>query len=101
MMRSCCSPTRVHPTHVVRPVGSWAAKGENLAIEQTSGRDRINIHGAINLEASGPPKPSPYVDYDNTWLTGTTAWNAVRAMGWRPGARLAFFIRMTTWAEIT
>jgi hypothetical protein len=35
------------------------------------------------LGASGPPEPSPYVDYDNTWLTGTAAWNAARAMGWR------------------
>ena len=36
------------------------------------------------LGASGPPEPSPYVDYDNTWLTGTADWNAERAMGWRP-----------------
>jgi hypothetical protein len=36
------------------------------------------------LGASGPPEPSPYVDYDNTWLTGTANWNAARAMGWRP-----------------
>jgi transposase len=25
-------------------------KGEKLALDQTSGRDRLNIHGAINLE---------------------------------------------------
>jgi transposase len=41
----------VHPTHAARPVGCWAPKHDNLAIEQTSGRDRINIHGAINLES--------------------------------------------------
>jgi transposase len=41
----------VHPTHAARPVGCWAPKADNLAIEQTSGRDRINIHGAINLES--------------------------------------------------
>jgi transposase len=41
----------VHPTHAARPVGCWAPKRDNLAIEQTSGRDRINIHGAINLES--------------------------------------------------
>ena len=35
------------------------------------------------LGASGPPEPSPYIDYDNTWLTGTADWNAERAMGWR------------------
>ncbi len=40
----------VHPTHAVRPAGCWAPKQEKLAIEQTSGRQRINIHGAINLE---------------------------------------------------
>lgn len=40
----------VHPTHAVRPVGCWAPKGVNVAVEQNSGRDRLNIHGAINLE---------------------------------------------------
>ena len=40
----------VHPTHAARPVGCWAPKEESLAIEQTSGRQRINIHGALNLE---------------------------------------------------
>ena len=40
----------VHPTHAARPVGCWAPKEETLAIEQTSGRQRINIHGAIDLE---------------------------------------------------
>jgi len=40
----------VHPTHAVRPCGCWAPKQNQLAIEQTSGRQRINIHGAINLE---------------------------------------------------
>ena len=39
----------VHPSHAVRPAGCWAPKQETLAIEQTSGRERINIHGAIEL----------------------------------------------------
>jgi hypothetical protein len=39
--------------------------------------------GSKVLGASGPPEPSPYIDYDNTWLTGTAAWTAARAMGWR------------------
>jgi transposase len=39
-----------HPTHTVRPVGCWAPKDEPVAVEQSSGRDRLNIHGAINLE---------------------------------------------------
>jgi transposase len=41
----------VHPTHAAQPVGCWAPKQDNLAIEQTSGRQRINIHGAIDLES--------------------------------------------------
>jgi len=40
----------VHPTHGVRPVGCWAPKEVKLAVEQTSGRDRLNIHGAVDLE---------------------------------------------------
>ena len=40
----------VHPTHAVRPVGCWAPKDVPVAITQTSGRHRLNIHGAINLE---------------------------------------------------
>jgi transposase len=40
----------VHPTHAARPVGCWAPKQDNLAIEQTSGRQRINIHGAVDLQ---------------------------------------------------
>ncbi|MGO9770213.1 MAG: IS630 family transposase [Roseiarcus sp.] len=40
----------VHPTHATRPAGCWASKEQKLAIEQTSGRQRINIHGAVNLE---------------------------------------------------
>ena len=40
----------VHPTHEARPAGCWAPKGIKVAISQTSGRDRLNIHGAIDLE---------------------------------------------------
>jgi len=40
----------VHPTHAARPVGCWAKARDNLAIEQTSGRQRLNVHGAIDLE---------------------------------------------------
>jgi transposase len=40
----------VHPTHAARPVGCWAPREEKLAIEQTTGRQRLNIHGAIDLE---------------------------------------------------
>jgi hypothetical protein len=40
----------VHPTHAVRPVGCWAPKEVPVAVEQSSGRDRLNILGAIDLE---------------------------------------------------
>lgn len=40
----------VHPTHIARPVGCWAPKGSKLALSQTTGRDRLNLHGAIDLE---------------------------------------------------
>ena len=41
----------VHPTHAVRAAGCWAPRHCRLAIEQASGRQRINIHGAIDLES--------------------------------------------------
>jgi len=40
----------VHPTHAVRPVGCWAPKDTKVAVAQTSGRQRLNVHGAIDLE---------------------------------------------------
>ncbi len=40
----------VHPTHAVRPVGCWAPKDTPIAVAQTSGRQRLNSHGAIDLE---------------------------------------------------
>jgi hypothetical protein len=40
----------VHPLHEVRPVGCWAPAGTALAVQQTSDRDRPNVHGAIDLE---------------------------------------------------
>lgn len=40
----------VHPTHGTRPVGCWMPKGERVGVDQSSGRDRLNIHGAIDLE---------------------------------------------------
>lgn len=40
----------VHPTHAVRPVGCWAPKDVAVAVEQSSGWDRLNIHRAIDLE---------------------------------------------------
>lgn len=38
----------VHPTHVALAVRCWALKA--VAITQSSGRDRLQIHGALDLE---------------------------------------------------
>jgi transposase len=53
----------VHPTHAARPAGCWAPRQETLALEQTSGRERINIHGAIEL-ASGQTRMIEVVTVD-------------------------------------
>jgi transposase len=53
----------VHPTHAARPAGCWAPSCEKLAIEQTSGRQRINIHGAIDL-ATGQTRMIEVVTVD-------------------------------------
>ncbi len=34
----------VHPTHEARPAGCWAPKDAKVALAQTSGRQRLNIH---------------------------------------------------------
>ena len=40
----------VHPTSAARAAGCWVDANEKVAIEQTAGRQRLNIHGAIDLE---------------------------------------------------
>jgi len=40
----------VHPTHQARVVGCWAPAGEKIGLAPNSGRERLNVHGAINLE---------------------------------------------------
>jgi transposase len=39
-----------HPTHAARPIGCRAPVEQALAIEQTSGRQGLNVHGALDLE---------------------------------------------------
>jgi hypothetical protein len=41
------SPSSMPPAHEARPAGCWAPKDTKGAIAQTSGRDRLNIHGGI------------------------------------------------------
>jgi len=40
----------VHPVHGAQPVGCWAPADVPIAVEQTTGREHLNIQGAINLE---------------------------------------------------
>jgi len=40
----------VHPEHQARPSFGWFRANSQPTLEATSGRQRINIHGAINLE---------------------------------------------------
>jgi len=40
----------VHPVHAARAVGCWARPEETPAVAQTTGREHINIHGALDLE---------------------------------------------------
>jgi transposase len=40
----------VHPTHQSRPAHGWFPKNQKTAIKSTSGRKRLNIQGAIDLE---------------------------------------------------
>lgn len=40
----------VHPAHQARPAGCWAPEDEKVALDQSSGRERLNIHGAVDLE---------------------------------------------------
>ena len=40
----------VHPEHQSRPAHGWFFKGEKVAVKSSSGRKRVNIHGAVNLE---------------------------------------------------
>ena len=45
----------VHPEYQARPAYGWMKTGSNTAIKTTSGRQRVNIHGALNLENFDAP----------------------------------------------
>ena len=57
----------VHPVHAARPTGCWAPKHVPVAIAQTSGRQGLNIHGAIDLETGRTlMHEALHVDADST-----------------------------------
>ena len=51
----------VHPTHNTEPHYAWIKKGENKEIRSNTGRQRLNINGAINIETK-----EAVVRYDDT-----------------------------------
>ena len=51
----------VHPTHNTEPHYAWIKKGEDKEIRSNTGRERININGAINIETK-----EAVVRYDDT-----------------------------------
>jgi transposase len=40
----------VHPEYQTRPAHGWIRKGDPVAVSRTTGRQRLNLHGALNLE---------------------------------------------------
>jgi transposase len=40
----------VHPEYQSRPAHGWIRKGDKLAVKRTTGRRRMNLHGALCLE---------------------------------------------------
>ena len=41
----------VHPEHQSRPAHGWFPKAQKMALKATSGRKRLNIQGALDLES--------------------------------------------------
>jgi transposase len=100
----------VHPEYQSRPAHGWGKKGDKVGLRRTSGRKRVNLHGALNLEnfhcplvqaekinaassialfemleASNPDKRWIYVIVDNA-----SYHHAVLVREWleRPGCRI-------------
>ena len=57
----------VHPSQQTRPAYGWVRKGKEKLIEVTSGRKRVNVMGAFNLEKMS----LVYKDYDT--INGASA----------------------------
>lgn len=49
----------VHPEYQSKPAFGWVKKGTNPTLKTTSGRARVNIHGALNLETFDTPFVAP------------------------------------------
>ena len=49
----------VHPEYQSKPAFGWVKKGTNPTLQTTSGRARVNIHGALSLETFDTPFVAP------------------------------------------
>ncbi|WP_237482154.1 IS630 family transposase [Lichenibacterium dinghuense] len=71
----------VHPTHQTRPAGVWMPRGADVAVPAASGRDRMNIHGVIDLETGATRmKEVLSVDAQSTIELLTSIENAYTTM---------------------
>lgn len=58
----------VHPTHNTKPGFAWIEKGEERLIETNSGRDRVNLNGAYNINSGEViVTPSKTINTDSTF----------------------------------
>lgn len=58
-----------HPEHQAKPAHGWFHKEDTPAIQTNSGRKRVNIHGALNLETFD----MPFVDVETVDRDSTIA----------------------------
>ena len=49
----------VHPEYQTKPAFGWVKRGSNPSVKTTTGRGRVNIHGAVNLESFDTPFIEP------------------------------------------
>jgi transposase len=57
----------VHPTHNTKAGFAWIAKGEEKIIESNSGRERVNLNGAYNINSGEViVTPSETINSDST-----------------------------------
>ena len=56
---TCQAMDAVHPEYKSKPAFSWVTKGTDPTLKTTSGRARVNIHGALNLETIDTPFVPP------------------------------------------
>ena len=49
----------VHPEYQTKPAFGWVKQGSHPAVKTTTGRGRVNIHGALNLETFDAPFVEP------------------------------------------